>query len=480
MVRTAAASGFAIFVLLVSNAWSLQMARVAVLPQHLWQGPGGIPVGARCLDADHDGLMELYGVDDEHADTVFGFEHLGGNIYQRFSPGVLAEGGIRICGDGDTDGLMELVTARSREGGGLDFSIFESPDSISYPRDSVWSVYSNDPWSASPKYCDLDRDHRMEIAVGREEEGITLFENSGDNSYDSVATLSCAPFGGFQGCDTGDIDGDARCELAASVGYYVFVFEATGQDNEYVLSAVCTLAVDTDYVEQVAAAGDMDQDGRGELVALSYLSDNSIVKVIESRGHGKFAVVWQHYMPSSGLSRITLSVGDVDGDGVNEFVFAAGGTVRLFKSTGLDEYELAWSLDSSTGACALFDVNRNGRAEVIFDQDWSTYQHCNIFEDTEGLAVAEMAKPKPESRVSVTPTVLRFGAVALFSDIPADAAVEIHGIDGRLVRRQPQVRQSSWSWDLRDQTGSLVPAGTYFAVVRSKGKATSLKLCVIR
>ena len=68
----------------------------------------------------------------------------------------------------------------------------------------------------------------------------------------------------------------------------------------------------------------------------------------------------------------------------------------------------------------------------------------------------------------------------LFSGIPSDAAVEIHAIDGRLVRRQPQVRQSSWTWDLRNQSGNLVPAGTYFAVVRCKGKSTSLKLCLVK
>ena len=94
--------------------------------------------------------------------------------------------------------------------------------------------------------------------------------------------------------------------------------------------------------------------------------------------------------------------------------------------------------------------------------------------------MAEMAKSRLESRVSAVPTVLRLGATPLFSGIPTDAAVEIHGVDGRLVRRQPQVRQPSWTWDLRDQAGNFVPAGTYFAVIRSKGKSTSLKLCLVK
>ena len=102
----------------------------------------------------------------------------------------------------------------------------------------------------------------------------------------------------------------------------------------------------------------------------------------------------------------------------------------------------------STGICNLYDLNRNGRAELIADLGWTSDPHCVIYEDTEGLAVAEMAKPRLESPIRVVPTLLRLGAAALFSDIPPDAGVEIHGIDGRLVRRRPQVRQSSWTWDL--------------------------------
>jgi hypothetical protein len=68
----------------------------------------------------------------------------------------------------------------------------------------------------------------------------------------------------------------------------------------------------------------------------------------------------------------------------------------------------------------------------------------------------------------------------LFSEVSPGADIKVLSLGGRQIRSQPRVRQSSWTWDLRDQTGNLVPAGTYFAVIRAKGQSTSLKLCLVK
>jgi hypothetical protein len=471
--------GVCLVCILFTSAPALQMTRIAVLPQHLnsW---GDNCSRAQIGDADHDHMMEMYGVDEDHGDTVFGFEYLGGGQFERFYTGILASRGISALGDGDRDGLVELIDARTRYPSGVEYRIFESADSSSFPSDSVWFAVTNSYQSPRPRYCDLDGDGRTEIGVGYRGAGIKLYENSGDNCYDSVATLSCQPASNFSSFDTGDFDRDGLCELVASRTYRINVFEATGRDNEYILSAVCTLAVDTDHVVQVLSAGDMDQDGRPEFLALTALIDLAKLSIFESGSHAKYDVVWQSYLPVAGLSNSSVAAGDVDGDGVNEFAYATGGLVEIFKSIGPDEYEPIWALDSSLGLCALFDVNGDGRAELIFDQDVSTYPHCNIYEDTTGLAMAEMFKSRPRTQVKVIPTVIRLGATALFSGIPPDAAVGIHGIDGRLVRRQPQVRQSNWTWNLRDQAGNLVPAGTSVAAIRSRERLVSLKLCIVK
>jgi hypothetical protein len=82
--------------------------------------------------------------------------------------------------------------------------------------------------------------------------------------------------------------------------------------------------------------------------------------------------------------------------------------------------------------------------------------------------------------IAVEPTVSRRDWPAIFTGLPDGATVEVHSMAGRLVRVHSLKVGPSWTWDLRDQAGNLVPAGTYFAVVRSKGRSTSLKLCLVK
>jgi hypothetical protein len=255
------------------------------------------------------------------------------------------------------------------------------------------------------------------------------------------------------------------------------VFEAAGNDS-WTLAAVCTTGIE--HSCSVAAAHDMDLDGWPDIIAVGADTgpDNMAVVVCEASGHHRYHQVWEQDRPdfSPGDYGNPISVGDVDGDLAEEFaVNSANGTIVLFKCTGLHTYEQVWSFATTGTYLRLYDINNDGRSEIIFDGPQGT----EIWEDTEGLGVAELSKFSLESPVKVSSSVARLGASLLLSGIPPGADIEVHSLDGRLVSRT-QVRQSTWTWNLRNQSGNLVPAGTYFAVVRSKGKATSLKLCVVK
>jgi hypothetical protein len=172
-----------------------------------------------------------------------------------------------------------------------------------------------------------------------------------------------------------------------------------------------------------------------------------------------------------------VAAGNVDGSGRDMFAVSTGLDVRLFKSTGIHQYAQTWQVNwPGVRWFRFFDVNKDSRDELLISCGDSTY----IYEDTSGLGVAEFTKLPQLRTVAVQPTIARLGALVLFSGVPPGAAIEVLGLDGRLVKSTPEVRQSTWTWDLRDQSGNLVPAGTYFAVIRNKGKATSLKLCVVK
>ena len=456
---------------------ALHLARIAVLPEHLnIDRPGTL----QCGDADHDGCLEVYGRQVVSASeiTIIGYENVVADSYQRFSLGDPDSAwGPCAFGDGDGDGLAELILWRFWNFDTLLYTIAESRDSWSYPTDIVWQAFSP-RYGAWPKFTDLDRDGRREVpdCWGN---GIRLFENTGDNRYDSVATLPFAPTYYCASFDTGDFDGDGLCELVAGCYDRFYVFEATGIDNQYVLSAVCTLAVD-DIVQCVVSPGDMDHDGWPEFVVMTHTPDVAELMVYEAEGHGKYCRRWLQVVPFGLISDEGLAAGDVDGDGTSEFVYSTGSLIDVFKCVGPNAYELAWSVDSGMGTCTVFDLNHNGRAEIMFDANWSGDPHYDIYEDTEGLGLAEFTQLPQLHTVTVRPTIARLGYPLLFSGLTIGSDIEVLSLDGRLVSRTQVVRQSTWTWDLRDQSGNLVPAGTYFAVIRSKGKVTSLKLCVVK
>jgi hypothetical protein len=442
------------------------MALIAQLPQPLCDN---FP----CGDADHNGHFEVYGTRTMVSETLVAFEYQGNGQFQRVPLSALVHS-VWEFGDGDRDGLMDVIG--SVHGGAVD--VWESPTPDSFPANKVWSGGSpGSPNYPYPKYMDLDRDGHEEVVLGANNTGICVFENTGDNQYSLVAVLTDSEVQGPAGeFDAGDLDNDSLTELVTgTLGSQFLVFKATG-NNQYVLSALCSTET---YIDgNATVAHDMDHNGWPEFLGIGGSTGDKKLMVYEATSVGHYHRVWSQSRPdfSAGLLGNPIAVADIDGDGTEEFAVNAGWGVVLFKCIGPHEYSEVWNRES-TGSCErLFDINRDGRPELIFDGPRGT----EIWEDTEGLAVAEFSKFSQGSPVKVAPSVVRLGTSLQFSDIPPDAAIEVLCLDGRLVRTRQGVRQSTWTWGLRDQAENLVPAGTYFAVIRSKGKSTSLKLCLVK
>jgi hypothetical protein len=451
------------------------MARIAVLDRLLF---GSLP----CADANANGRWEVYGTG---RDSLFAFEYAGGDSFRRVNLGTPAPGaglaGAWEVGDGDQDGRADLILELSRSD-----LILESPTPWSFPSDSVWQVRIRESSYGKPKFIDLDRNGHRETAILKQDFGIWLFECRGDNRYESTAVLTDhPPYGTYTNFDTCDFDLDGHCELVTGevIGHDnapVWFFEATGRpDTPYVMSAVCSTGIQ--QIGCVATAPDMDHDGWPEVVALGFSPESTMLMVIQAVGHAQYEVVWRLLVPRQSWFP-TISVGDVNGDGTDEFAWNSGSGVLIYRCTGLRQYEQVWQSDSGGwGGVRLFDINRDGRAEVIFNVVSGNSEYCEVWEDTEGLAVAEPTQTQRGSPPTVQPAIARPGAPVLFAEFEPDAAVEVFGSDGRLVRSLRLGRNvGQLTWDLRDQTGRQVPAGIYLAVIRSRNQTQQLKLCVVR
>ncbi len=449
----------------------VELARVAALPYSFaWYWP--------CGDCDHDSAREILGTWDGSHERLLICEDTGGNSFQNIQ---LATHVGLVCdvGDGDGDGLCDVLSMPS----GLYLQDWEAVEPDSFSFQPVWGVTPPNTVDYA-QFCDLDQDGQKEIVYSSSNgDGIYVYENRGDNQYVEV------PFPRRVGTTdimgqfvVGDFNVDGHTELVGGNGDGdLLVYECMG-DDQY--ARVCSLNYYPNEVEDYrhAVANNLDGDGLPKLISLfrrwNMPGDSCMVRVYGEPVHNQFVCTCSlTYAYNWWFGGGCVAAGDVDGDLVDEFAVSTNLDVRLFKSVGPGQYVQTWQLNRS-GAhwMRFYDINRDHREELIISLSDSTY----IFEDTNELGTAIFERPPQRHSVSVQPTIARLGASLLFSGLPPGSDIEVHSLDGRLVRRTQGVRQSNWSWNLRNQSGNLVPAGTYFAVIRSKGESTSLKLCLVK
>jgi hypothetical protein len=363
----------------------------------------------------------------------------------------------------------------------LRLQVWEAAALDSFPSQLVWEY--TPPWTVEyAQWCDLDRDGLKEIVFNSlNGDGVYVFENQGDNQYVEVPFPRRVGVADISGTFVvGDFDSDGRTELVGgNANGDLLAYECTG-DDQY--ARVCSLSYYPDEIEDYnhAVANDMDLNGHLELVSLfrrwNMPGDSCMVRIYEEPVHNQFVCVCSLTYAYNWFTGGCVATGDVDGDGVDEFAVSTGRDLRLFKCYGPGQYAQTWQLNQGgIPWMRFFDINDDHREELIVSLD-TTF----IYEDTNGLGSAVFEKLPRLHSAAVRPTIARLGAPVLFSGLPNGSDIEVLSLDGRLVRRTQGVRQSTWTWDLRDQSGNLVPAGTYFAVIRSKGKSTSLKLCLVK
>jgi hypothetical protein len=415
----------------------------------------------------------MYGSLFGHPDTLFIGERVWGDSFCEIRPG-LPTGRVLDMGDGDLDGLTDILTSPSE----LVLQVWEATSPDSFPSQMVWDTQPHG-YLARAQFCDLDRDGLQEIVTtGNHGGGFNVYESRGDNRYTDVHFPRHEVDEDF---GVGDFDGDSLTELAiGNMEGDIRVFECTGNDQ---YMQVCSLSFWPNEIEaySTAAAEHLDLDGEPGFISLRRIFDvpydSCRVRIYEEPAHNQFVCVSSLTLAYNWFIGGCLAAADLDGDSVAEIAVSNGIDVRLFKCVALHTWEQVWQWNhGSIPWIRFYDINQDSRNEMIISAE-STF----IWEDTSGLAVVNIPKPPPWVRsIAVEPTVSRRGWPAIFTGIPDGATVEVHDLAGRLVRTQLLKAGPSWTWDLRDQVGDLVPAGTYFAVVRGKGKATSLKLCVVK
>lgn len=315
-----------------------------------WESPGygGSDIAVGNVDTDSDPeIVSSSGY------VIDGVTH---EIKWSYTPGF----GYRIClGDINNDGKDEIIGASTW------YHITAFDAKIKSP---IWQI--NTPQDIDALLvADVDGDNVPEVLYGDGQWGkIHCIDGVKGTEKWSINN----PEHGVTNIAVADVDNDGKPEVIWGAGW-----TDTGPDYLYIAD-IDTLAIqwqsaDIDGPFSAVDAGDVDGDGKDEIVMVSNASNsyygNPVILVFDGETHELKAQA-QLTGINAWCGVGSVKVADVDNDGANEIVVATAdlydGLVQVYDGKTLKlKYQTAKYTGDSFTAMAIGDVDNDGRKEVV-------------------------------------------------------------------------------------------------------------------
>lgn len=216
-----------------------------------------------------------------------------------------------------------LISVENQNGQYYRFSLSDQFD---------WQEFREVPWHLPagyflPRAYDLDQDGQLEVIISRYNENnafgvVEIYEFGNDRFEQRMQTDFVAiPR------DAGDVDGDGRSDLLLGFGQKSFLLEA---ENSSSFPSGIVWADSTNF--WAAGYSDLDNDGKGEIIGRV----DSVYIVLEAIGDNRFAEIGRLGNPTSGDNLFGVPeiwVMDFSGDQSQEVAFADyDGDILLYGS----------------------------------------------------------------------------------------------------------------------------------------------------
>lgn len=256
---------------------------------------------------------------------------------------------------------------------------------------------------------DVDGDGRPDIITGAGPGGgphVRVLKRQSDGSI-SELTGFFAYDPGFPGgvsVAAGDVDGDGRADIVTGAGAgggpHVRVFSRNPSGALTELASF--FAYDPAFLGGVrVAAGDVDGDGRAEIITGAGAGGGPHVRVIKRSPGGALSELTGFFAYDAAFAGgVYVAAGDVDGDGLADIVTGAGAGggphVRAFKRqlngtltelAGFFAYDVAFTGGVSV---ATADVDGDGRADVVTGAGPGGGPHVRVIKRDDGGSLSEI------------------------------------------------------------------------------------------